>query len=102
MKLIPLTRGYFTQVDDEDFEELSKYKWQVGIVKKTGYKRAQRLCAITGKTVLMHRQLMKPAHRHILVDHGDRDPLNNQKHNLRLATSSQNGYNQGLGKGNTG
>lgn len=34
MKLIPLTRGYFTQVDDEDFEELSKYKWQVGIVKK--------------------------------------------------------------------
>ena len=27
MRLIKLTKGYFAQVDDEDFERVSQFKW---------------------------------------------------------------------------
>jgi hypothetical protein len=29
MKKLLLTKGYFTLIDDEDFEKLSKYRWKV-------------------------------------------------------------------------
>ncbi len=101
MKKIPLTRGQFALVDDEDFEELSKHKWYVNIVHNTGYAHRQyRDSSIKNKKgkskqvlVLMHRIIVN-APDGIEIDHIDGNGLNNQKSNLRFCTHAQNLGNQ--------
>jgi hypothetical protein len=92
MKLIPLTRGLFTQVDDEDFEELNKYKWQAHKDVSSYY--AVRDITINGKskTIYMHRIIMNVSDG-LVVDHIDHDGLNNQKSNMRNCTRQQNRMN---------
>lgn len=92
MKLIPLSKGKFAKVDDEDYLRLIKHKWY----ENDGY-------AITyqkGKRIRMHRLIMN-APDGINVDHRDTDKLNNQKSNLRLCTTTQNNRNGTLRKDNT-
>ncbi len=92
MKLIPLTRGQFAKVDDEDYESLSKFKWHARYDKttksyyagRTGYCGKRKY-----KTILMHRSI-NCAKQGELVDHKDHDTLNNQRSNLRTCTNSQN------------
>jgi hypothetical protein len=48
----------------------------------------------------MHREILG-ASKGIEVDHRDRDTLNNRRHNLRLATHSQNQQNAYLQSNNT-
>lgn len=43
--------------------------------------------------IYLHRFLLKPADN-IMIDHINRDPLDNRRCNLRLCTSSQNGTNK--------
>lgn len=89
-KLIPLTRGKFAIVDTEDYDHLSKHKWCATKNSQTFYAcRARR-----GKKVFMHR-LIANAPAGLLVDHIDGNGLNNQKHNLRLCTITQNARNRG-------
>jgi hypothetical protein len=92
MKLIPLSRNKFAQIDDDDFELVSKYRW----CENEGY-------AVTyykGKRIKMHRLIMnaKPGQA---VDHKDPNKLNNQRYNLRFCTTRQNNRNVGLRKDNT-
>lgn len=90
MKLIPLTRGQFAQVDDDTFEYLNQWKWCVGEIKSIWYayrgvrhgKRVQRIS--------MHRLIMNATERWDIVDHIDHNGLNNQKANLRIVTNSIN------------
>lgn len=92
MKAIPLTRGYAALVDDEDYERVAKFKWQVRIDKSKSVDLfyAQRTVRVNGKktTQEMHRLIMgfPPSG----VDHQDCDGLNNQKYNLRPASQEQN------------
>ena len=88
MKRIPLTRGKFTLVDDEDFEGLSCFNWQAMKCRSTFY--AVRTAPTVGgkpKTILMHRALCSGP---LDVDHKNGDGLDNQKENLRQATNRQN------------
>ncbi len=104
MKTIPLTQGKFAIVDDEDFEELSKYKWyaQKATLAHLFYARrnVRKRLVIDGeiywnsKWIFMHRHLMKGIKQETFVDHADNDTLNNQKGNLREATVVENMRNR--------
>jgi hypothetical protein len=92
MKLIKLTQGKFTQVDDDIFDYLNQWKWQAHLdhgnwyATRAEYKPKKR-------TIFMHRLIMNtPAG--LKTDHKDRNGLNNQRANLRNATCSQNSMNQ--------
>ncbi len=78
------------KVDDEDFEELSKFKWSI-IKNKIGKFYAIRNFGKKGYE-LMHRRLTN-ASKGDIVDHKNRNSLDNRKLNLRLCTRSQNGAN---------
>lgn len=82
MKEIVLSKGDIAFVDEEDYEYLSQHKWYLS----NGY-------AISEKRVKMHRMILKAAPGQ-LIDHQDRNKLNNQKYNIRIATKYQNVHNQ--------
>lgn len=92
-KKIPLTQGKFALVDDEDFECLSSFKWHY----HSGYaKRGKFISRIDGKQKIkifyMHREIIKTPDD-MITDHIDGDGLNNQRHNLRIASRAQNAMN---------
>jgi maltodextrin utilization protein YvdJ len=88
MKKIELSQGYYTLVDDEDFEYINQFKWNVRIVKNTQYaKRSDRLSS--PKTIQMHREIMR-CPENMMVDHINGNGLDNRKENLRICTRSNN------------
>lgn len=82
-------KGKVAIVDEEDFDELNKYKWFVG---NHGY--AQRGTNKRGKPamVLMHREILN-APKGKVVDHINMEKLDNRKSNLRIACQAQNMLN---------
>jgi hypothetical protein len=97
MKLIELTKGYFAKIDDEDFVEVSKYKWHVLFKRKGGKPYANTSIHISGsgknrkkKNINLHKLIMKTTNH---VDHKNGDTLDNQKINLRECNNSQNHMN---------
>lgn len=90
---------YVALVDDEDYEYLNQFRW--GIVKNNDRIYAQRMDWKSGKSFYMHRVIMGVTERWDLIDHKDHDTLNNQKHNLRKSTSSQNNSNRKSLKGSS-
>lgn len=95
MKQIPLTQGQFALVDDEDFEELNKFKWQANKSLHTYY--AVRSFTISKNKridIKMHRQILGLTNGKIKCDHIDLNGLNNQRYNLREATHIQNMMNR--------
>lgn len=102
MKKIPLTRGYFALVDDEDFERVNAIKWQVMLPKGGKHRYATTvLYTPLKRRVFMHRFVMNCNDPKIMIDHKDHDGINNQKQNLREATRSQNSANHRPQKGKT-
>jgi hypothetical protein len=92
MKLIPLTKGKFAKVDDEDFEYLNKFKWNF----HDGYARGW----INKSEVLMHRVILNNTTDEY-TDHINGNRSDNRRSNLRFATNSQNQANMKLPKDNT-
>lgn len=101
MKKIELTRGLRALVDDDDYEELSKYKWCASPLRyNTSY--ALRNVYIPGKspkTIFMHNVILNPK-KGELVDHIDGDGLDNRKTNLRICTNTQNQWNKPMQSNN--
>ncbi|MGA2915142.1 MAG: HNH endonuclease [Sedimentisphaerales bacterium] len=85
LRFIPLNNGKYAIVDSADFEKINKHKWGIKISTNTIY--AIRM--VQGKNVYMHNQIMQPP-AGFVIDHKDRNGLNNSRRNLRLATKSQN------------
>lgn|ERR1035437_830838 len=101
MKQIPLTQGKFAIVDDEDFEKLDKFNWQLqSLGYAVRYKRIGVRKLNKRMIILMHRVINKTPDG-FETDHRDRNKLNNQKSNLRTVTRSQNQQNIGILKNNT-
>lgn len=93
-RIIELTQDKVALVDDEDFEYLSQFTWHAH--RRTGVWYASRnvKCGHRKyKQIHMHNEILK-CDVGFIVDHKDRDGLNNQKENLRQATRSQNMVNR--------
>jgi hypothetical protein len=93
MRTIPLTRGKVALVDDEDFERLSKFKWQaLRIRQKRGdVWYARRMTSLKDgprRAIYMQHEVLNFPDG--VPNHGDFDGLNNQKYNLILGTSAEN------------
>lgn len=84
-KLIPLTKGTFAKVSNEDFEVLKDINWSVN---HNGYAYNKNLGYI-------HRFIMNPP-EYFLIDHINRDKLDNRRCNLRMANKSDNGANSAI------
>jgi HNH endonuclease len=89
VRRIPLGRGLFALVDAADYDEVSKYKWRA---KRRGAK-VYASCVKKGRTVYMHRMIMRPRKGYV-VDHIDGNGLNNRRCNLRVCTHQQNQANR--------
>jgi len=91
MKEIQLANGLGVAIiDDCDFERISRYKWHINKARNyTAYARRKE----RGRAIPMQKEIMQPQEGFI-VDHINRDGLDNRRSNLRIATASQNGANR--------
>jgi hypothetical protein len=99
---IPLTRGYVAVVSPEDYQRvMDAGPWYAQTKKKSGNIYARRnVRKADGKRTIqkLHRFLLGITDPKIEVDHIDRNGLNCQRSNLRVATHSKNQHNAGLRK----
>lgn len=93
---ITLTKGYIASVSVCDVEKISGRNWYAHV----GNWGAYAVSRINGKLVRMHRLIMD-CPEGLEVDHKDGNGLNNQRLNLRLATSAENKCNKLAGSNNT-
>lgn len=97
MKQIPLSQGKFALVDDVDYDYLMQWKW---CFDGSYAKRRAKSNEEGARFVYMHRVIAKPSEDEV-VDHINRDKLDNQRSNLRtLSDQSLNILNQALSKRN--
>lgn len=91
MKYISLTQGKQAIVSDEDFENVSQFKWYYD--KTTGY--AKRDTRIDGKRVCvyMHR-FINNTDDGKLTDHINGNRIDNRRENLRSCNFTQNHANK--------
>lgn len=104
-RLIPLSgkkgAGLFAKVDPGDYEALSNWSW---CLSTNGYAmRGTRRADGKFYAVKMHREVLglAPGSK-TLVDHRNRDRLDNQKANLREVNKAQNGMNSMTSTGSSG
>ena len=82
--------GKHAEVDTGDYERVSQYSWHV----KDGY-AVSKAKLPNGKraNLQMHRYVLGTTDPYILVDHIDRNRLNNCRSNLREVTPKENANN---------
>ena len=90
---------YSAIVDDELYDELSKYNWSIS---SNGYAQRRIIKPDGSKsTISMHRQIMELTFGDSdYVDHINGNRLDNRKSNLRLCTHTENIHNSKLSKRN--
>ncbi len=99
MKKILLSKNTFVLVDDDDYEDLKKYKW---FAEKRRHNFYADRCVNhrTNKREYMHRRIMK-ARKGQQVDHINGNGLDNRKVNMRLVGVGENQRNMRRAKNNT-
>lgn len=89
MKYILLTRGKQAIVDDEDYDFLNQWKWhclRAGYAARTDWNKGNR------KMIYMHRLVIN-APKNSVVDHVNRNKIDNRKQNLCICTHAENMHN---------
>lgn len=93
MKKIPLTRGKYAIVDDEDYEWLTQWSW----CYNNRYAIRGMSRGGVQKKFPMHREIMKTPIG-LETDHINGNTLDNRKSNLRICTHKENGRNRKVSK----
>lgn len=100
-KKIPLSKGKFAIVDDGDFALLSKRSWHLGtwgyatttkLKFDEGFVSQQKKSHRGHGSIFMHR-LLVGAKSGEIVDHVNKNKLDNRRKNLRRCTKAQNSFN---------
>ncbi|KKN33958.1 hypothetical protein LCGC14_0798400 [marine sediment metagenome] len=103
MKRIPLSQGQFAIIDDEDYTEISQYKWYARLNPHTQSYYAQRNVLLIDKkrtVIQMSRSLLMLCYGDKRqVDHINHNTLDNRRKNLRIVTNQQNHFNRKAAKG---
>ncbi len=97
---VPLRRsaGSVALVDAIDLVLIRDYaSWHL---HDTGYASTEQSDTERRRRIYMHRRILQPTNG-LEVDHINRDPLDNRRSNLRLATRTQQAANTGLRSDNT-
>ncbi len=98
---IPLGEGRFTIVEPPDYYRFNIFNWSaIGIDDRFYAVRYVNDPRKGMKALRMHREIMNPQ-KGLHVDHKNRNPLDNRRDNLRLATRSQNMANRRKTKSKT-
>ncbi|MGM0836007.1 MAG: HNH endonuclease [Bacillota bacterium] len=90
-KKLNTSSGMTFIIDDEDYEEVSKYKWKS---TEDGYVRRNFWLGDKCKYISLHRMLIN-APEGLCVDHINGNKFDNRRSNLRLATRTENIRNSG-------
>jgi hypothetical protein len=89
-----LGEGEWTIVEPEDYYRFRDFRWCVSGNGTSYYAvRNAKTGPFRTKMVSLHRGIMNPPDG-LLVDHRNRDSLDNRRVNLRIATQSQNMQNR--------
>ena len=99
---LPLTKGYSTVIDKEDYPLVAGFKWYATENHSGKVYAARNGIKDNGKygLIYMHR-VISGAERGQYVDHIDGDGLNNTKANMRLCSNSENLRNRGMPSNNS-
>jgi len=96
MKEIQLSQNKTALVDDDMYEYLNQWKWTSGetsVIRRVGGR-------IFHKTIYMHHVVLGISDNKIEIDHKNRNPFDNRKENLRVATRQEQNRNRGKNKNN--
>lgn len=85
------------KIDNDDLEKCSKLTWHYAKNKDSKYIQTR----VKGKMIKLHRYIMNIDNSSLLVDHINRDTLDNRKSNLRICTYQQNSFNKSIRIDNT-
>ena len=96
--VLPLSNGGEVIVDASDLHWITKHKWRLSKYGN-GYQYAIRTHP-SGQHLFLHKEVVG-AGKHQIVDHINRNPLDNRRSNLRLCTLAQNNKNASLRRSNT-
>ena len=94
--IVELTRGLRAAIDECDYDLVAGLRWRSHHVENCWYAIATVRNPEGARVSLsMHRMLLGLGRGDVrLVDHEDGNGLNNRRHNIRIATVSQNAQNK--------
>ena len=85
------------KIDNDDLEKCSKLTWHYAKNKDSKYIQTR----IKGTMVKLHRYIMNISTSNLVVDHINRNPLDNRKSNLRICSYKENSFNKSIRVDNT-
>ena len=95
MKIHSKTHGDFLIfIDEEDIDKIEKYQWHIS-------KKCNSYYVYNNEVGPLHRYLLNENNPNIIIDHKNRNPLDNRKQNLRRTDKSGNGKNISMKSNNT-